>query len=37
MLLVIDIGNTNIKFGLFKGEELVMLARISSDRTKTSD
>ena len=37
LLLVIDIGNTNIKFGLFKGEELVMLARISSDRTKTSD
>ncbi len=37
MLLVIDIGNTNIKFGLFKGEELVMLARVSSDRTKTAD
>ncbi len=37
MLLVIDIGNTNIKFGLFKDEDLVMLARVSTDRTKTSD
>ncbi|MBQ9742186.1 MAG: type III pantothenate kinase [Ruminococcus sp.] len=37
MLLVIDIGNTNIKFGLFKDKELVMLARVSTDRTKTSD
>ena len=37
MLLVIDIGNTNIKFGLFEGDELVMLARVSTDRTKTSD
>lgn len=37
MLLVIDIGNTNIKFGLFEAEDLVMLARISTDRTKTAD
>ncbi len=37
MLLVIDIGNTNIKFGLFKDEDLVLLARFSTDRTKTSD
>lgn len=37
MLLVIDIGNTNIKFGLFKKDDLVMLARVSSDRTKTAD
>ncbi|MGN0453377.1 MAG: type III pantothenate kinase [Ruminococcus sp.] len=37
MLLVIDIGNTNIKFGVFDGDELVMLARVSTDRTKTSD
>lgn len=37
MLLVIDIGNTNIKFGLFEGEELKMLARVSTDKKKTSD
>lgn len=37
MLLVIDIGNTNIKFGLFDKDELVMLARVSTDRTKTAD
>lgn len=37
MLLVIDIGNTNIKFGLFDKDRLAMLARVSSDRTKTSD
>lgn len=37
MLLVIDIGNTNIKFGLFEGEKLSMLARVSTDRRKTAD
>ena len=37
MLLVIDIGNTNIKFGLFEGENLTMLARVSTDKRKTSD
>ena len=37
MLLVIDIGNTNIKFGLFEGEELKMLARVSTDKRKTAD
>ncbi len=37
MLLVIDIGNTNIKFGLFEGENLTMLARVSTDKRKTAD
>lgn len=37
MLMVIDIGNTNIVFGLFNGEELVYNWRISSDKEKTSD
>lgn len=37
MLLVIDIGNTNIKFGLFEGDKLSMLARVSTDRRKTAD
>ncbi len=37
MLLVIDIGNTNIKFGLFEDEKLTMLARVSTDKRKTAD
>lgn len=37
MLLVIDVGNTNIVFGAYKGEELIHDWRISSDQSKTSD
>lgn len=37
MLLVIDVGNTNIVLGIFKGKELVYDWRISTDREKTSD
>ncbi len=37
MILTIDIGNTNIVFGLFNGEELVMHFRIKSDHTRTTD
>lgn len=37
MLLVIDIGNTNIVLGVYKGEKLVGHWRISTDNTKTSD
>ncbi len=37
MLLAIDIGNTNIKFGLFDGDTLVMLARVCTDKRKTAD
>lgn len=37
MLLVIDVGNTNIVFGGFEGEKLVYDWRISSDKEKTSD
>ncbi len=37
MLLVIDVGNTNIVFGAFKGKELIHDWRISSDKEKTSD
>lgn len=37
MLLVIDVGNTNIVFGLFKGDELIHDWRISSNKDKTSD
>lgn len=37
MLLCIDIGNTNVKFGLFAGEELSARWRISTDREKLAD
>ncbi len=37
MLLAIDVGNTNITTGVFKGEELIHDFRISSVRTRTSD
>lgn len=37
MLLVIDVGNTNIVFGVYKGKELIHDWRISSDKQKSSD
>lgn len=37
MLLCIDIGNTNIKFGLYKGENLVTHWRIFTDTSKLAD
>lgn len=37
MLLVIDIGNTNIVLGLYKGEELKHHWRVATDRHKTED
>ncbi|MBQ2687169.1 MAG: type III pantothenate kinase [Clostridia bacterium] len=37
MLLVFDVGNTNIKLGLFENEDLVMIARTSTDESKTGD
>ena len=37
MILVIDIGNTNIKYGLFEGKRLKASFRASSSRTKTAD
>lgn len=37
MILTLDIGNTNIKAGVFNGAELVDYWRISTDRTKSSD
>lgn len=37
MLLVFDVGNTNIVLGMFKGEELCCHWRISTDRQKTGD
>lgn len=37
MLLVIDVGNTNIVLGIFKDQELVDHWRVSTDRLRTAD
>src|SRR6185312_2028382 len=37
MLLAIDVGNTNIVYGLFEGEKLVHKFRVESARGRTSD
>jgi type III pantothenate kinase len=37
MLLAIDIGNTNIVFGVFEGERLVRSWRLATRRDRTSD
>ncbi len=37
MLLVLDVGNTNIVAGVYDGEELLVHWRISTDRQKTAD
>lgn len=37
MLLCTDVGNTNIKFALYKGDELLMKMRFLTNRKKTAD
>ncbi|MBR6349930.1 MAG: type III pantothenate kinase [Lachnospiraceae bacterium] len=37
MLLAVDVGNTNIKYALFEGDEIVTSFRVKTDTTKTSD
>ena len=37
MLLVIDIGNTNIKIGVFDGDKLVHSFRLSTVQVRTGD
>ena len=37
MLLVVDVGNTNIVLGVFDGQELIRHWRISTDRERTAD
>lgn len=37
MLLVIDVGNTNIVLGIFKGNELMDHWRVSTNRLRTTD
>ena len=37
MIFVIDIGNTNIKYGVFDGAELVASFRVASKKSSTAD
>jgi type III pantothenate kinase len=37
MLLAIDVGNTNIVYGLFEGHELVQQFRVETSRGRTAD
>ena len=37
MLIAVDIGNTNTVFGFFKGEELLLQARVKTDIKRTED
>ena len=37
MILCIDSGNTNIKYGLFEGDELKVSFRVATDLNRTSD
>ncbi len=37
MLLILDVGNTNIKVGIYNDDKLAFMARLSTDRFKTKD
>ena len=37
MILVVDVGNTNIMFGCFEGDALSLVARVATDDKKTED
>ena len=37
MLLVVDVGNTNITFGVYRDKELVTTFRLMSKTPRTSD
>ena len=37
MILVFDVGNTNIVLGVYEGTELIDFWRIATDKNKTSD
>ncbi len=37
MLITMDVGNTNIKTGIYEGREMVQYVRFSTDMRKTSD
>ena len=35
MILTVDVGNSNINFGVFSGDDIVFVARIATDTAKT--
>ena len=37
MIFVIDIGNTNIKYGVFEGEKIIASFRVASKKSSTAD
>lgn len=37
MILVLDVGNTNIVLGVYKNDELIMECRLSTDSRRTAD
>ena len=37
MLLAIDVGNTNVVLGVFRGEELVESWRLATDNKRSAD
>ena len=37
MIICLDVGNTNIKFALYEGEELKLSFRVATEHKKTSD
>jgi type III pantothenate kinase len=37
MIICLDVGNTNIKYALFEGENLVISFRMATDQKRTSD
>lgn len=37
MILAIDIGNTNITFGVFNGDDIILISRLATERYRTDD
>ena len=37
MIICLDVGNTNIKYALFDGDELKLSFRVATEHKKTSD
>ena len=37
MIMTMDVGNTNVKFGIFDGDKMVESFRVSTDTRKTGD
>ena len=37
MILVVDVGNTNINFGVYDGDRMVVMFKVMSKMSRTSD